>query len=841
MRKINRAFLLLIFSSAAFFIKAQSNSYAIPISKNDKIKDSLSASLKIGLAFEYQYINPDKGILYADSAIKLANQISDQSQLAQGYLSKAENYCAKKDGQSALPFVEKALAINRQKNYPAGLVASLNDMGRAYCYIPGAKDALGYFDQALSLNKYLQSGEQEASIFSNMAWYYMTRYDFKNAVEYFKKALVIYEKSGSKKDLARIMTYTGKAYFKMSDFATSTEYLLNALHLNKQLDYSAGIAYSCYCLGGLYYIVNPNIALGYYQTALTIYELLDAPYHQANILNDIGSVHSALSDSGRITEHHQKARNAYLKSLELNEKIHNKWGIALNLGNLGFNYICSADFANALACLKKSSIINKELDDKYQLADNLETIAIIYYSAPDKEIRSLDIDPLTRYEKAIDYMKSALVLSTEVGNTVQQTWELLRLHEIYIKINRYDSAYKYYRQFFIIRDSVFNVHNEAGIIANELRYDFARKEDSLKFNQQLSDEKLKQQVLFARQQEQQLIIRKKELDLSNRERDLQKLAFLKTQSDLQNEQLEKEQKNKLLIISEKEKQLGQANVKTLKQEQKLNVLKQERLWFYIAGILILIAAASFYFYYRTHLQEGNLKAEIAFQRMEKENKEAEFQRRLGDISLSALRSQMNPHFIFNCLNSIKLYTTQNDTMAASDYLTKFSRLIRLVLENSRNDRISLASELDALRLYIEMEAMRFKEKLQYDISVEKNVDMDYIEIPPLLLQPYVENAIWHGLMQKEEGGRIDIHVGIQPGESMLLVTITDNGIGRARSKELMSKTATKHKSYGMKVTSERLALINQVYKTGTDVIIDDLMDKEGHPAGTKVTIQIPLE
>lgn len=232
---------------------------------------------------------------------------------------------------------------------------------------------------------------------------------------------------------------------------------------------------------------------------------------------------------------------------------------------------------------------------------------------------------------------------------------------------------------------------------------------------------------------------------------------------------------------------------------------------------------------------------MAGEKIQQQQKEAEFQRQLGDISLSALRSQMNPHFIFNCLNSIKLYTTQNDTEAASEYLTKFSRLIRVVLENSRSERITLAAELDALRLYIEMEAMRFKDKLHYNISVAKDVDLDYIEIPPLLLQPYVENAIWHGLMQKEQGGQIDIAVSMQHNESILVINITDNGIGRAKSAERMSKTATKHKSYGMKVTSERLALINQVYKTGANVTINDLTDSYGQAAGTEVVITIPID
>ncbi len=240
------------------------------------------------------------------------------------------------------------------------------------------------------------------------------------------------------------------------------------------------------------------------------------------------------------------------------------------------------------------------------------------------------------------------------------------------------------------------------------------------------------------------------------------------------------------------------------------------------------------------IQAVRLESELKIQQLKSDKANAEFQRSLADVSLAALRSQMNPHFIFNCLNSIKLYTTQNDTVAASEYLTKFSKLIRLVMENSRNDKISLESELNALQLYIEMEVMRFKEKLQYNINIDKDVETDYIEMPPLLLQPYVENAIWHGLMHKEEGGKIDVDVIVDKDKSLLEINITDNGIGRAKSTEIKSKIATKHKSYGMKVTSERIALINQIYKTGADVKIQDLFEKNGKPAGTKVTIQIPV-
>ncbi|GAB2601752.1 hypothetical protein GCM10027190_56740 [Spirosoma areae] len=218
---------------------------------------------------------------------------------------------------------------------------------------------------------------------------------------------------------------------------------------------------------------------------------------------------------------------------------------------------------------------------------------------------------------------------------------------------------------------------------------------------------------------------------------------------------------------------------------------------------------------------------------------SDFERRVAEAEMAGLRSQMNPHFIFNCLNSIKLYATENDSEKASDYLTKFSRLIRMVLENSRSERVTLQNELAMLQLYADMEIMRFKQKLSFVVEVEAGIDTGFVEIPPLLLQPYVENAIWHGLMHKTEGGTVRIRAS-QPQENLLQLTITDDGVGRTRAAELKSKSASHRKSFGLKMTSERIALVNQLYQTQTQVLIEDLVDADGQPAGTEVVLQIPI-
>ncbi|AUD00794.1 histidine kinase [Spirosoma pollinicola] len=219
--------------------------------------------------------------------------------------------------------------------------------------------------------------------------------------------------------------------------------------------------------------------------------------------------------------------------------------------------------------------------------------------------------------------------------------------------------------------------------------------------------------------------------------------------------------------------------------------------------------------------------------------ETEFEQKLADTEMTALRAQMNPHFIFNCLNSIKLYTLDNEADKASDYLTKFARLIRLVLENSRSELVPLQNELEALQLYIELEAMRFKQKVEFSIQVAPEIDQRFIHIPPLLLQPYVENAIWHGLMHKAEGGTVTVEV-TQPQENLLHIEITDDGVGRQRADELKSKSAGKHKSFGMQVTADRIRMINQLYNIHTQARILDLVDSFGEACGTQVILEIPV-
>ena len=218
----------------------------------------------------------------------------------------------------------------------------------------------------------------------------------------------------------------------------------------------------------------------------------------------------------------------------------------------------------------------------------------------------------------------------------------------------------------------------------------------------------------------------------------------------------------------------------------------------------------------------------------------EFNQKLAEVEMAALRSQMNPHFLFNCLNAINRFIQRNEPDAASAYLTKFSRLIRLVPDNSRSNLVPLSQELEALKLYIELEAMRFTERFQYRIDISPEIDADAVDVPPMLVQPYVENAIWHGLMHKEDNDG-QLPVKMYPYNGRLRIEVEDNGIGRQAAQELKSKSATTHKSHGMKVSSERIDLINQIYASRAKVAVQDLSNPDGSAAGTRGVLPLPME
>jgi tetratricopeptide (TPR) repeat protein len=217
---------------------------------------------------------------------------------------------------------------------------------------------------------------------------------------------------------------------------------------------------------------------------------------------------------------------------------------------------------------------------------------------------------------------------------------------------------------------------------------------------------------------------------------------------------------------------------------------------------------------------------------------SEMNHKISEMTQANLRQQMNPHFIFNTLNSIQYYMYQHDKLATNNYLTKFSSLMRKVLDNSQHTSVPLSDELNALNLYLELESIRFKDKFEYNITVDEEIDPLMHKVPTMLIQPYVENSICHGLLAKEGKGLVNIDLKLK--DDYILCVIEDNGIGREAAKERNLKREKNHNSLGTQITKSRLDLVNELYGTSLQTIYTDLKDENGEPAGTRVEIHIPL-
>lgn len=273
-----------------------------------------------------------------------------------------------------------------------------------------------------------------------------------------------------------------------------------------------------------------------------------------------------------------------------------------------------------------------------------------------------------------------------------------------------------------------------------------------------------------------------------------------------------ENQNRIASL-EKERALVDSKVNLAIKDQELsearNKSQQYVIYSLILGILVMLVFATLLF---------------------RSNKQQKLANNL--LALKSMRSQMNPHFIFNALNSVNSFIAVNDERNANRYLSEFSVLMRSVLENSDEDFIPFTKEIELIQLYVKLEHNRFKEKFDYEILIDDSIDLEDFSIPPMLLQPYIENAIWHGLRYKEDHGKLTVKIE-QRDTDFLAVLIEDNGVGRKRSQELKTKNQLKQKSKGMSTIKKRIGILNDMYQDRISVSIEDLFE-DG--TGTKVEL-----
>ena len=604
-----------------------------------------------------------------------------------------------------------------------------------------------------------------------------------------------------------------------SETATARAYADSMRMLSEQLGYEDGIMHAHLCYGMIdRYEGNYSQGLEHLQQFTEYFKHKNRPILEANGWFQIGTIHQERGD-------YDKALEAFEYILGNYEKAENWNGVVGTLNSIGIIYKRTGKFESAIGSYKKAVTIN----DQYQLGRDLTYIILNTGNA---------YAELTQYEEALGWYRKSLEICRNRENRYGIAANYANMGSVYSMMNKNDTALAYHTRALVIRETLPQKKNipisliEIGYNQLELGH-LQSAEKSLRRALKLAQEiGTKAQIRDAYKHLSTTYATRNDFAAAYRYE--QKYHNMKDSifNEISTKQInelqtkyETAEKDKQIVVLAKEKQLQE------KEAQRQATIKRASLGG-LGLMSLLVALGGFMLYQR-------LKNQKIIAAKNDEVKEANFNRQLSELEMKALQAQMNPHFIFNCMNSINLMIQEGDDKNASKYLTKFSRLLRLILENAEEPEVSLKDELNMLEAYIQLEALRSKEGINYEINIQDQIDPESTFLPSMVLQPFVENAIWHGLIPKEEPGQKKVMIKIVQDQGKLKCMIEDNGVGREKALELRQKSVLKSKSLGLKITEERLKLLSDEIQKQL-INITDLKDDMGKALGTKVEVNIPL-
>ncbi|MNK00971.1 Sensor histidine kinase YpdA [compost metagenome] len=598
---------------------------------------------------------------------------------------------------------------------------------------------------------------------------------------------------------------------------------------------------------------DPAVMLQYAKKALALSKQKGMKLEEADSWFNVGNANIMLNKYTEALKSFTNAQVLYeelLKKGELKKPEDIKIQLAGTYGSIGV--VCSTqnNYAKALEYYFKALKIHLETNEEEYISHAYNNIGLVY-----KEQKE--------YNKALEYYNKALWLKKKNGDPTAVT-TITNIATVYLLMNQDDKALESYKE----AEKIFNADNDERGLA-ELYNDYGNyyiktKDIALAEKNYLKGlglfEKLGDKYgistslgylgeLYALQNNNAKAIEylqkssaiAEEIGVMERVKESEKvLSDIYEKTGNTAEALKHYKKYSIV----KDKISDDESVKNIVREEmnyeferkealrKIENEKKQALFdeqakrhqqqiFFTALFILLLFGIAFLIYSRLQLK-----------------KTLTLQRDLAEYEQKALHLQMNPHFVFNCLGSISSFIVQNGKDSAIKYLSKFSKLMRLTLEYSKESLIPIDKEIEGLQNYLELEQLRFNKMFDFSITKDPNIEDD-MAMPPLLLQPFVENAILHGLVPKKKKGNINIDFSIV--NDKLICTVTDDGIGFTKSKQLKENSVTVHKSMALEITRKRLEVIQAVTSKASHVEIMELSNANGEPTGTKIILNLPIQ
>lgn len=571
-----------------------------------------------------------------------------------------------------------------------------------------------------------------------------------------------------------------------------------AIELSKQKHYQAGLANSYNVMATVYErIPDLKKSILYYTMAMQLAEEHKLEALKGTILYNSASVYEDLGD-------YDKAFQTSTRALAIKRKLNDSSGIARSYKQIAQHLSYQKDYMTSISYFQKAIEIQRKLKSKHNLAGTLNSMGVVYTSA-------------RQYRRALAALHEALAIRQEEGDSLFVESVYLNLGFCYDGMAKPDSAEYYYLESLKLCRLLDNKLDKPIVLNNLGELYFQQN------NTALSEAYLLEGLESARTNKSLIDLRDIQRNLSALyadKNDFKKAYFyqegyIRAADSLMNE--EKMRAVEELTIRFETKEVEEKNMLLQKENDLQKSRLQQRNYLILAILVVAILLVAILFLYtrqkRFRLQKEKL-----------------------DIEQKLLQIQMNPHFIFNSLQAIQSFILTNRQKESAGYLTSFSRLMRLILENSKHDLISLDKEADTLAYYLELQQLRFKGVFTYDIRIAPAIDKDFMVVPPMLLQPFIENAIEHGFKDMKEPGLLRVDIFQTSGG--LVFEVSDNGMGIDRSKQLKQENK-RHRSYALEIIRKRIEVINESLRTAISLSIEDLSQSGELQRGTRVKLYIP--
>ncbi|MFN8275488.1 MAG: tetratricopeptide repeat protein [Flavobacteriaceae bacterium] len=604
----------------------------------------------------------------------------------------------------------------------------------------------------------------------------------------------------TKTDTAQVNLYNKIAdYYKASQPDSLKYFAQKAQLLATKIQYSFGLSQADINLG------NHALVIGNYPQALTYFhraefklnKLLENSSNKfvqntkARALASIGVVYTQQSNYYKALEYYQKA-------LEIYQQTRDSINISKALNNIGIVYKSQSDLPKATKYLKQAAAIQEQIKEP-NAAMTLINIGVIYFER-------------AQYAQAKQYYEHAEQLLDQNNNPLSSALLANYWGDYFMKKQQLQQALSAYQKALNIYESMQNKFGASLALYNIGKF--------------YADQNLPQQALPYAQKSLEYAQSIGVLDQTyHSEKLLSEIyaALNQTQASFthyRNYIAARDSINNL----ENSKKFAQAEMNFEYQKKEALLIEQskrERLitFLIILGAVFLVVVIILLYNKRQVKRRLTLQKEVA------------------EYEQKALHLQMNPHFVFNCLGAISSFIVQNGTDSALKYLSKFSKLMRLTLEYSKGSLIPIDKEIESLQNYLELEQLRFHHKFEFIITSSPNVEFN-MGIPPLLIQPFVENAILHGMVPKDGNGKIEIAFDVM--DQQFVCTVTDDGVGISESKILKENSVTAHKSMALEITKKRLEIMESITSKSAQIEIEEL-ENEQQKAGTRVTLRLPIQ